>query len=214
MSKLSKNIGFCGASILVAFDVFWIFGCFKLRGAELFNQIFDNMIPCGLLLGIFAFCALCEKPIAIKLGIGSTVIFGLSAISRFISVVFYSSDLMSFMNETNSSLKEIISYYGLDFFKFFAFIPLIISAIFLVVHVVKDKVKKTTQVLGGISIIALIGVWAIKLYELVSTGMSSQLSMVEIYLNVFKAGLIWDILLVAGYAFVIGSLTGAMDKKE
>ncbi len=214
MSKLSKNTGLCGASILIALDLWVLFGCFKLRGIGLFNEVLDNMIPCGLLLGIFAFCALFEKPVAIKLGYASVVVFCIAAILRFVSGIIYLLDIIKFMDQTGESIESLLKSEGIAILEFFAFVPLVISAILLVFHVLKNKMKKATQIVGGISILALVIAWCTKVYDLVSFGMAEAQSFTEIYFNIFKAGLVWDILIFVGYALILGSLTGALESKK
>ena len=213
MPKLSnKSIGLCGATLLIIFDVFMIGSCLKLRGVDFFNQVIYNMLPCGLLLGAFAFCVLLKKIAARKLGIVAMIVFGIAAIARLIVGIF--AVKLIIVNSNGASAMDSLTDEALVLIEFFAFTLLIIAAIFLVIYALYDKFKKTTQVIAGVSLIALTGVCVVNIYQLVSLGTYNGQSMLQIYWDIFENGYVGDILLVIGYALAFGSLTGAMESKK
>ncbi len=209
MSKLSRNIGLFGAFILLFLDVLAIYGCFGLKGADLFNQVIETMLPCGLVTSIFAFSVLFEKTFKKAIGIIAGIVLSIAAIARLIVGVLF-IDQISSENLISFSSEETL----LNCVEVFAFVPLVISVSLLVIYVLKGKMKKSAQIVGGIPVIALLCVWAVRIYQLVSESMSEGIGFVEIYLDIFEMGLVWDILLIGGYAFVLSSLTGALEKKE
>jgi len=187
MSKLTKNIGLCGASILIVFDVLYIWDCFSLKSTSILNHLLNNMVPCGLVLGIFAFWVLLEKPNKKIFGIASVIVFGIFAVLRFIAGIFFVYHKIK-IDSAIYSFDELLKFHGLDFIKFVAFVPMLVSAAFLVIYVLSDKMKKPTQIVGSIAIIALACVWLYSVYQLVSFGMDNSHNIVQIYMphNLFQ----------------------------
>lgn len=211
MFKFSKTVGICGAIILIALDIWTLFGCFGLKDAALFNQILNNMLPCNAILGLFAFCVLQNKSAKKALGISGTVVFGATAIIRLAATIFY---IVESVNVLILYEAPVTIDWLCNVLRFFAYVPLFISAIFLVVCVLCRKMKKTTQLLGGISIFILIFSWIVNVYLLVSSGISNEYGFFEIYINIFNAGLIRDIVFACGYTLIVSSLTGEMEKRK
>lgn len=210
MSKLTKSVGLSGAIILGFLDVLMILNSFSLNGMNLFNQIVNNSLPVGLLLGILAICVLQDKSLKKAIGIITSIFFGIFIFLRLVATVFYIFELVNIVKvfETPITMDVILSVV-----EYFAFVPLFISGIFLVVYILKGKMKKVVQVLSGISIIAMIVVWGICMFQIVSSCMAEGVGFIQILVNVYNSGLIWKLFVTGGYALVFASLTGAMEKK-
>lgn len=210
MSKLTKGVGLSGAAILIILDVLMIFSSLSLSGMDLFNQIVNNSLPVGMLLGIFAICVFLNKAPKKAVGIFLSVFFGIFIFLRLVATGFYIFELINTIKvfETTVTLDVVLSVV-----EYFAIIPLFIAGIFLVVYILKGKLKKVIQVLAGISIIALIVVWGICLFQLISLIMSEGIGFIQILINIYNSGLIWKLFVMGGYTMVFAALTGAMEKK-
>ena len=210
MSKATKTVGVVGAIILGILDILMIFKSFSLSGMDLFNQVVNNSLPCGLLLGILTLCVLQEKSSKKAIGILASIFFGIFIFLRLVGTSFYIAELANTVKLFETPITADIV---LSVVEYFAFVPLFVSGIFLVVYILKGKFKKTVQILGGISIIALLIVWVICMFQLVSSAVSEGVGFVQIMVSVYNSGLLWKLFIIAGYTSVFASLTGAMEKK-
>ena len=79
MSRLTKISGIIGGLILIVLDFWVIFNSFALSGIGAFNNIINNMIPCGLFLGASTLYVIYnEKPLK-PLSITTLVIFSITS---------------------------------------------------------------------------------------------------------------------------------------
>ena len=210
MSKLTKNFGLTGAAILGVFDAIIILGCFNLSGMTLFNEIVNNSLPCGLLLSLLTICTLLDKAPKKIIGIITTIFCGIFIFLRLVATGFYIYELASIAKlfQTSVTMDNILSTT-----EYFAFVPLFVACIFLVVYLLKGKLKKATQILSGVSIITMIVIWIVCVFNIVSSGFAESVGFIQIFINLYNAGFIWKLFIIAGYTMIIASLTGSMEKK-
>ena len=164
----------------------------------------------GFCLGAFALCSVLDKPFKKSLGIITIVFCCIFVFLRIIATGFYIFDLVNTVQLLEAPLTMDIV---LSVIEYFAFIPLFVSFIFLFVYVLKGKMKKITQILSGISLITMIVIWGIYIFNIVSSGMEQDFSFIQIFINIYNAGLVWKLFIISGYSMVFGGLTGAMEKK-
>ena len=208
MSRFSKISVICSAVALILMDLWVIVQIVGTSGANIFNQIMWNMIPCGLLIGITSLCTtfnvVAKKPLAVI----SSVFFGLTTVIRVfaISLLIYDRSVnpnLDPMSTTDYTALAELAGYGL----------LMVAGIFLMVYILKGKMKKVTVILASISFVPIIISWFVNIYLLISGILDYEGGVSEIFTEFFSGGLLWSIVLIVAYMLVFAVHTGVFEKE-
>lgn len=209
MSKLTKILGIVGAIMLIFLDIKELWNCFTLSGVGIFNNIVNNTLPCGLLLGVLTLYAVRNESHKKSLSIATLVFFIIAAFIRILTLVLYILERIY----ANYLAPMSASDY-LDLAKFSAFGLLAFAVIFLMIYTLKGKFEKTALALGGVSLISLCVVWVINIYSLITEAINFSSGIFESVIAFFKGGLAIDIAVILAYLAVFWILTTIMKNKE
>lgn len=209
MSKLTKILGIVGAIILIFLDVREIWNCFTLNGVEVFNNIINNSLPCGLLLGGLTLYTIYNECPQKAFSVTTLIFFAITAFIRIATLVLYVLERIY----ASYAIGMVATDY-LDFAEFFAFGLLAFAVIFLMVYLLKGKFEKTSLALCGISLVILCVVWVINIYSLIAEAVSVSSGVFEVIIAFFQGGLAVDIGIVLSYLAVFWILTIIIKNKE
>ena len=209
MSKLTKILGVVGAILLIFLDIREIWNCFTLNGVDIFNNIINNSLPCGLLLGVFTLYAIHNESPQKALSITTLVFFVIAAFFRTLTLVLYILERIY----ASYAVGMIATDY-LDFAEFFAFGLLAFAVIFLMIYLLKNKFEKTSLALCGIALVVLCIVWVINIYSLINEGVNISSGISEVIIAFLEGGLAADIVIILAYLAVFWILTTIMKNKE
>jgi len=209
MSKLTKISCYFGAVMLIFWDVCAIWDCLALDGIYAVESIINNMIPCGLLLGILAIYTAYNEIGKKALSVTTLIIFAIVAFIRFITVILYVLERIYVTN-----LPPLILADYLDFGKFVAFGILAVAVVFLMLYLTKGKYYKTSLSLCGTAISILFVAWMFNVYTLVSEAVNVSSGFFEVFIAFFKENLAKDVLVIFAYLAIFGALTAIIKNKE
>ena len=209
MTKLIKILGIIGALTLVFFDVSGICSSFALSGVEAFNNIINNMLPCGLLLGILTIYTIYNNGHKKAFSITTLIFYSIAAFIRTATLVLYILERIY-----ASYAAPMIATDYLDLVEFSAFGLLAFAVIFLMIYLIKGKFEKAALSLCGVALALLCVVFAINIYSLITEAISISSGIFEVAIEFLNGGLAKDIVIILAYLAVFWVLTTIMKNKE
>ncbi len=204
MNKWMKILAVCSAVLLIFWDVFTFSDLTSATGgAEVFGILMRAMLPCGLLFGVTALLSMFQRSGKNILAVITAIFFGFNAVIRLFGLVVQFYEIAQKKIEATQS--EILLTV-----EFFAYFLLAIAAIFLMIHVIKGVLRRTTLVLFGISAITLLVSWVVMIWGQVSEMMFYNTSFLEIVFSIMTADFIWSVTSLLCYTVCFGWLTKAI----
>ena len=208
MSRFSKISVICSAAALIIMDLWIVVQIVGTSGENIFNQIMWNMIPCGLLIGITSLCTTFNIAAKKIFAVISSIFFGLTAVIRVfaISLLIYDRSVnpnLEPMSTTDYTTLAELAGYGL----------LMVAAIFLMVYILKGKMKKVTVILASVSFVPIIIAWFVNVYLLISSILNYEGSVSQIFTEFLNGGLLWSIVIMVAYMLVFAVHTGVFEKE-
>lgn len=208
MSRFSKISVICSAAALIIMDLWIVVQIVGTSGENVFNQIMWNMIPCGLLIGTTSLCTTFNVAAKKPLAVISSIFFGLTTVIRVFAVSLLTYDRsvhpnLEPMSTTDYTALAELAGYGL----------LMVAAIFLMVYILKGKMKKVTVILASISFVPIIISWFVNVYLLISNILNYEGSVSKIFTEFLSGGLLWSIVLMVAYMLVFAVHTGVFAKE-
>ncbi|MEE1025526.1 MAG: hypothetical protein U0L55_00775 [Acutalibacteraceae bacterium] len=208
MSRFSKISVICSAVALILMDLWIVVQVVGTSGANAFNQIMWNMIPCGLLIGTTSLCTTFNVAAKKPLAVISSIFFGLTTVIRVfaISLLIYDRSAnpnLEPMSTTDYTALAELAGYGL----------LMVAAIFLMIYILKGKMKKVTVILASASFVPIIISWFVNVYLLISSILDYDGSISQIFTEFLSGGLLWSIVLMVAYMLIFAVHTSVFEKE-
>ncbi len=211
MTKTTKISGISVAILLIALDFFVIANSLTLSVGNIINNFINYSLPCGTLLGITLLVAIFEKPSKKALSITTLVLFSVSFAIRVLAIVLYVLEPIFANYLVVAGFNEYM-----ELAKYAAFTLLALGVIFLMIYLRKGKFEKTALTLGGVSCVALLIVWGIYTYYLISSSVEYSAGLFEIFLEFYNGELLRDAVVVISYItsfWVINEINKEKEKK-
>lgn len=193
MNRIMKILAVVSSVILI----FWDFSALSdtasaSSGAEMFDIIMSTMFPCGVLFGITSLLYYFEKPAKKILAVITAVFFGIMAVIRIFALVLQFTLIAkgTAANDFNEILLIV---------EFAGYLLLAVSAVFLMVYILKAAMRRTALTIYLISAFVLLVDWVIIVYNNVSDMIFRDSTFIEIILNVFTGDFIWSLTTVIAY---------------
>lgn len=205
MNKVMRILAIISSVVLI----FWDFSSLSdiasaSGGAEIFNIIMSTMLPCGMLFGITSLLYYFEKTAKKPLAVITAVFFGLMAVIRIFALI-----LQLYFIADGTAAKDFNEI--LLIVEFIGYLLLAVSAVFLMVYIVKGAMRRTSLTLYFISAFVLLIDWIIIVYNNVTDMMFKDSGLTEILLKVFTGDFIWSLTTIIAYTVSFAFITKVLD---
>ncbi len=208
MNRLTKILAIISSFVLIFWDLSTLGSIMSLDdGAQIFESVMNSMLPCGMLFGITALLNIFDKSGKKIFAVITSVLFGFMAFVR-----IFAFGLQMFFISKGQGAKDFDEI--LLLIEFCGYILLVVSAVFLMVYIIKGTLKRTTLTLFSVSAVILIVIWIIIQWQSVSQMIFEDKGFVEILLAIFTGDFICSLTTLVAYTLSFGYVTKVFEGKK